>query len=91
MAKEKTREQALADKILDEVNAFGLNEKDVAKEIANAHRTLQQNAMRLIMTILRALAENYDKGFYDARNEATVKMARKMVEAVEGEDGLPFI
>lgn len=55
------------------------------------HRTLQQGIMRLFLETIREWAEAYDTGQYDARNEATVKLSRKIVDAIEGDDYLPFI
>ncbi len=87
----KTREEKLASDLAMAVDAFGLSNKKVAKYIASEHRTTQQNIMRLMLAIIRGLAENFDKGYYDDRNEATVRLAKKIVESIEGEDALPLI
>lgn len=76
------------------VSAF-LNVMDDGKRaafvehMAREHRTLQQEFTRMVFAWLYKLAENEH---YDARNEASVKAAREVVEAL-GEDGpaLPFI
>lgn len=43
------------------------------------HRTLQQKAAKLMVATFEAWAE--DKGGHDLRNEATIKLAKKFVEA----------
>lgn len=46
------------------------------------HRTLQQGIMRLFIGCLEMWAEkSTNPNHYDARNEATVKMAAKMIAA----------
>lgn len=46
--------------------------------ITRTHRTLQQKIMRLMVLTIEAWANALD---YDARNEATVELARKIVKA----------
>ena len=46
---------------------------------SRTHRTLQQGIMRAFVAVIEAWAEG--KGGQDARNEATVKLAKKFVEA----------
>jgi hypothetical protein len=58
------------------------------------HRTLQQSIMGLFVGVLEVWAENAKSpGRYDARNEATVKLAAKMIEATgdKYDRGLPLI
>lgn len=46
------------------------------------HRTLQQKCMGLFVACIEIWAERSKRpDLYDARNEATVKLARKMVDA----------
>ena len=70
-------------RLLDEfVNGHGEREwKEVAKEITTrVHRTLQQRIMGLfIATIESWAAKTPDQ--YDLRNEATVKLAKKIIDA----------
>jgi hypothetical protein len=55
------------------------------------HRTLQQNFMRLVMSFLQTQAEK-EPGFYDARNENTVRLAKAAIRAMAEEKlGLPII
>ena len=66
-----------------------LEARDFVEELTlRTHRTLQQKAMGVFIQVMIAWAENAKKGsgWYDARNEATVKMAAKIVEMLEKED-----
>lgn len=69
---------------------FGLVESRAFVEelTLRTHRTLQQKAMGVFIQAMVAWAENYNKGsgWYDARNEATVKMSAKIVEMLEKEN-----
>ena len=56
-----------------------------------AHRTLQQKAMGLFVSCIEAWAG--DEGGHDGRNEATHKLAKKIVEATgdKYDRHLPYI
>jgi len=66
----------------------------MAKETAEylttyCHRTIQQSIMRGIVIFLRKMA---DSPYYDARNEASVKAAKTMIEAYDNAHiSLPMI
>ena len=87
------REQAaveLAGKLEDFANSFSDSEnKIVATHIMRSHRTLQQGVMRLFLTMCKDWAANEEADFYDLRNEATVKLAKRIVEL--DDDYLPNI
>lgn len=55
------------------------------------HRTLQQSIMGLFVACIEAWAE--DKGGHDGRNEATVKLAKKMIDGTgdKYDRGLPYV
>lgn len=76
----------LAEEVVDCVNAFRFDDVEFAKTIAMNHRTLQQSVMRLFITTIRALSESG----YDARNEATVELAKQIVKLVD-KTNLPLI
>lgn len=78
--------EKLADDILDFVNSFGVDSDTFAKTICKGHRTLQQSTMRLFMKTIEKLAENST----DDRNEATVELARKIVD-ISKDHPLPFV
>ena len=68
---------------------MGDDAKIFVKELAADHRTLQANMVRLVISYLRAIAENGT----DDRNEAAVKAAQIMVKAVDdaGASAIPYI
>ena len=86
---ENTRERKLATNIMDVVNEIGFDDKEFAMWMCRQHRTLQQSAFRAFLAWTRELAamENYD-----ARNEASVLLARELVKTMdEIGDSLPMI
>jgi hypothetical protein len=68
-----------------EVTAF------VEQITMRTHRTLQQKIMGLFVACIETWAE--DKGGHDGRNEATVKLAKKMIDGTgdKYDRGLPYI
>lgn len=75
--------------ISDIINDCSLDEAYIAKKLANEHPTLQQNFMRICRNFIKMMAE---KTYYDGRNEASVEMAKKIVENwEENEPSLPFV
>ena len=73
----------------DMVNSFSFRSQGVAEYFARvAHRTLQQNLTRFCVEWLRVCASD-DYG-YDGRNEASHKLAKKIIEALD-DAYLPFI
>ena len=71
----------------------GWNDKEhrqmFAYLVMREHRTLQQNLMRLIVTVIKAWAEQDD---CDLRNEGTIALAKIFLTVIE-EKGylLPYI
>lgn len=59
--------------------------KELAEYMMELHRKLQQDSMRLFMWTFEEWARAYDAGRYDRRNEATCRMAKKIVEMVRKE------
>lgn len=77
----------IAQETLDFVNNISRDDSGYIEEIIATHRTLQQCWMRLACATIKAIAEQQN---YDARNEASVILARKICE-IDGFDYLPFI
>jgi hypothetical protein len=78
-----------ADVIDDFVNDFGFADDLVADTMANNHPTLQQSFMRLCLKFIKKMSE---KKYCDGRNEASVKTAKKIMEAFGDEPiALPCI
>lgn len=77
-------------------NFVNRNDRSAYEAVADAivygtHRTLQQNVMRLFLTVLKKWSEALDANRYDARNEDTVRLARKILDAIKNADGLRYI
>lgn len=83
---ERMTPQELAEEMSRFVNTFSAEErmKELANELANDHRTLQQNHFRLAMIIIERWAK---KEYTDGRNEASVKMAKVFMKAFKEELG----
>jgi hypothetical protein len=71
------------------VNNYGASYKLFAQYLMNEHRTLQQSTMRLFI----ACIEEWSKQKYgDLRNEATLELSKKIMNALENENThLPLI
>ena len=57
--------------------------RDVGCELSTDHRYLQSEFGRTAIQFLGCLAENYDKGFYDGRNEYECRCAKIMISALQ--------
>jgi hypothetical protein len=72
---------------------------EIGKYLANnTHRTIQQTFMRIIVSFIRESARNEGANRYDARNEATVKLCKEIVNHLDAKDSdglnytyLPYI
>ena len=74
------------------VNSFIFDHEDFINYATSDHRTLQQNMFRLFLECIEVWAEMYDDGYYDARNEATCKISRQIIDMLEENgDNIPFI
>lgn len=69
----------------------------IKNEMVNLHRTLNQSFTgNFIIPFIQIMAEKYENGYYDGRNESACKCCKIMAEALEKElgykvNGLPFI
>lgn len=78
----------IATTIINELNTFTFNSKEVAEAMSEKHKTLQQNFTRLCVEWLRLCgSENY---LYDGRNEASHEIGKKVAPVLE-DACLPFI
>jgi hypothetical protein len=76
------------DALLKHVNNTAFNPAGFVSLLMSRHRTLQQSTMRLFMACIKEWSE--EKNF-DLRNEATVVLAKKIMDAVGNCDGLPSV
>jgi hypothetical protein len=84
------------DEVINSVNVLcGTKDRQdsVMLWFARLHRTLQQQFVSVvILPVLWQLAIQAREGYYDGRNEAAVRLAVKMLSAVEDEDTyLPLV
>jgi hypothetical protein len=63
--------------------------RELGDAMAHDHRTLVQNKMRVFASFVATLAQQEQDGFYDCRNEASVKWAAKIAQ--DGQPFLPFV
>ncbi len=86
----------IVDSLTNEINNFSY-EKHVDNffdAITHQHRTLQQSFWRMMIQVIKKYAELDKDGWYDLRNEASVKTCVKLKEWFEKDDnflGLPTI
>jgi len=79
--------EVLANQISKFVNGAGGSDMQKAVDVlAGQHRTLQQCTMKFFMMFIERMAGNTS----DLRNEASVALAKKIVEATK-QDYLPHI
>ena len=58
------------------------SKKSVAKRMAQSHRYLQGELFWLFYEYCKVLAENYEKNYYDPRNEAACKYSKDIVDLI---------
>lgn len=84
----KPTPQEAANYIADFVNNMLCDYDGFADEMMKQHRTLQQSTMRLFLTTIKKWAEQTN---YDPRNEDTINMCNRIVEALGDDNYLRFI
>ncbi len=85
------RGRELAREVSNMLNSYGdENVKAFVEEMNREHRTLQQNFMKLVVAWIRLQAEKTEYQ-YDLRNEASVLLAKQIVDNFEDWLHLPLI
>ena len=68
---------------------------EILESVSRLHRTEKQNLGSLVFALISDWSRDYESGNYDARNEATCRMAFAMVQGLpEGERAdlwMPYI
>ena len=68
---------------------------EILEAVSRLHRTEKQNLGSLVFALIGEWARDYENGNYDARNEATCKMASAMVQGLpadeRGDFWMPYI
>ena len=83
---ERAKGAELAKDLANAINSFdngNLAEGFIEELTCRTHRTLQQNAMGLVLQLISKWAEHGDEGVYDLRNEATVQLCQKIKEVTD--------
>lgn len=57
-----------------------------ARKMAREHRYLQQEMFKVCLEYIKVLAENYEKGIYDGRNEWSCKVSKDFVDYCKEKD-----
>lgn len=82
LTEEKEIKNVTCDNVVDDVV------DKVADKFAKEHPTIQQSFMRLCLKFIKKMSE---KKYWDGRNEASVKTAKRFMEALDEQIGLPCI
>ena len=72
-----------AKEISDLINDYGYIPRIVGCELSTDHRYLQTEFGKTAMYFFGCLAENYDRGCYDGRNEYMCRCAKIMMSALQ--------
>lgn len=87
---ENTREFKAAMELENALNDCGWKGDRFAKSVRYYHRTLQQELFRTILKVIEMMGSD-DYG-YDLRNEASHRVAKKILESgILDDEVLPFI
>lgn len=87
----KTQDEKIAEagRIVEALREFVDDERDpekplniFSKVIVAQHRTIQQRLFRLILCCMVEWAEDYDNGYFDARNDSTVRLSKIIIDAL---------
>lgn len=68
------------------VNGRLRSKKEVAEKMSHEHRYLQNEMFKVCLAYIQKLAENYEKGYYDPRNEYACKASTYMLEGLKTND-----
>ena len=72
-----------AKEISELINDCSYDSREVGCELSTDHRYLQSEFGKTAIQFLGCLAENYDRGYYDDRNEFVCKCAKIMMSALQ--------
>jgi hypothetical protein len=61
---------------------------EVGAQVAQIHRTLQQNFMRVVLVFIEVQAAMYEAGIYDLRNENTGRLCKSIWDSLKDREDL---
>ena len=76
------RDKEFANEFSRFVNGKMCSASKVGAEFANDHRFLVNEKFKVMMAFMEQLAVNYQKGYYDLRNEWACTLAHAAIEAL---------
>lgn len=76
----ETNENVFARLFGNYVNGKLGNKKKVAELMCREHRYLQNEMFKVCLEYIKLLAENYDSGCYDGRNEYAAMTSKKIID-----------
>lgn len=79
----ETKDEWFARTFGDFVNGQMCSARKVAEAMARDHRYLQAEMFRVCLAYIRVLSENYEKGYYDPRNEYACRTSKRIVEFLD--------
>lgn len=75
-----------AGQISNIVNVTTFSPLQVGVELSTDHRHLVNEEFKMLLHFIGQLSRNYEKGYYDDRNEFACRCANVMVSALEEKD-----
>lgn len=92
MTNREERARKAAESFTDYINTTSPNEcKEFATAITRQHRTLQQGSFRAMVACIKEWSDMYESGWYDLRNEDTVKACHDLWHNHLKDVGIRFI
>lgn len=88
---EQKEAQEVVNVVSKHINNMGFSPEFFIEAMSHEHRTLQQSFTKICIAWFQKLHELGEKGYYDLRNEDSVKLARKLKPVIDEFGGLRFI
>ena len=76
----ESKDELFARQFSDFVNGRMCSPKDVAEKMAKDHRYLQSEMFKVCLEYIKILADNYERGCYDARNKYACETSKKIID-----------
>jgi hypothetical protein len=76
----ETNDELFARNFGDFVNGKMCSKRKVAEQMCREHRYLQNEMFKVCFEYIKLLAENYEKGYYDPRNEWACKTSKFIID-----------
>lgn len=77
----ETNDELFARNFGNFVNGTMCSKRKVAEQMCREHRYLQNEMFKVCFEYIKLLAENYEKGYYDPRNEWACKTSKFIIDS----------